>query len=85
MTKDQAQFLVTALENNSNGESRAELYEGYSGRGMYGDKTTGVVFSRFGELLEAALVEAKENSEELPDFEGADIRQDSLGMDIIIY
>lgn len=42
MTLKTAEKLVARI--NSEG-GNAKLYEDYSGRGMYGDVTTGVVFS----------------------------------------
>lgn len=42
MTEEQAKRLLRTLKKN-NPETKAHLYEGYSGRFMYGDKTWGVV------------------------------------------
>ena len=42
MTVKQAKALARRV-NKRYGESVAKLYDGYSGRGMYGAETTGVV------------------------------------------
>lgn len=36
----QAKRLISRINKNG---GKARIYEGYSGRGMFGDKTTGVV------------------------------------------
>jgi hypothetical protein len=44
MTKRQATSMIRRIKNNG-GEAR--LYEGYSGRFMFGERTFGVVTSRW--------------------------------------
>jgi hypothetical protein len=43
---DQAKRLVRTLKGR-NPDTKAHIYEGYSGRGMYGEKTTGVVVGAY--------------------------------------
>ena len=62
-----------------------ELYEDYSGRGMYGETTCGIVFDNIGELL-AAVAEAMLNEPENIDVHSlARVRIDSMGRGSIIY
>lgn len=88
MTIKAAQFLVNVMENA--GET-AELYENYSGRGMYGKTTTGVTVSH-PLLLITTLIEYikqmepesfAEDRKNIPDIET--LRWDNMGMDTIIY
>lgn len=83
MTKEAAQFIVNALDYAG---EEAELYEGYSGRAMYGTETWGVVFDSEGILFSSVMNFLKENPEkakELPDFDP--IRADNMGRQIIWY
>jgi hypothetical protein len=52
MTRETADLLV------ENGRD-IELYDGYSGRGMYGERTCGVVYGSTGDLLAAVAAAAK--------------------------
>lgn len=84
MTQDAAEFIA----NNVNG---AEVYEEYSGRGMYGKTTTGVTVSSELRVIEGLMNIVKEMAEDedleglqnLPDFKN--LRVDNMGQDIIIY
>lgn len=61
-------------------------YEGYSGRGMYGETTCALVVSSMGEFAQAVSMATIDSDD--PDVLAADlkgIRTDSLGRDIIIY
>lgn len=86
MEKRVAEFLVELLED---GGKEASLYEGYSGRGMYGKETTGVVLGSFSDLVEAMwagaprLAEAIERGD-LPEYIDG-FAKDSMGYDTIIY
>jgi len=67
-----------------------DIYENYSGRGMYGNTTTGVTFDGRPEDLCAALVNISGEIEELKkdgelDDEVGSLHFDSLGMDTIVY
>lgn len=66
--------------------SDGEVYHNYSGRGMFGKTTTGVVFQskeKFYEAL-ADVVERGKNLLELANFIRS-IKFDSLGLGIIVY
>lgn len=83
MTKEQAEFIVNALEYDG---QEGELYEGYSGRGMMGKETCGVVFEHESILFTSVMTYLKENPEmvrQIPDFEK--IRSDNMGPEIIWY
>jgi len=73
-----AQALVQASKDN---DLELELYEGYSGRGMYGDRTSAIV-GDFNQLLACvALVSRELEEKDLEDFVRSfiNIRQDSMG------
>lgn len=79
MDKKIAEIIVKACHANG---YEAEIYEGYSGRGMYGEETVGVTVDNKSELIESII-----NDSELFDglsFAGG-LRHDSLGLGIIIY
>lgn len=83
MTKEHAEFLVNALDYDG---QEGELYEDYSGRGMMGETTYGVVFPSESILFTAVMTYLKENphlAETIPDFEK--IKSDNMGRDIIWY
>ena len=83
MTKEHAEFLVNALEYDG---QEGELYEDYSGRGMMGKTTYGVVFSHESILFTAVMTYLKENPSlvsSIPDFEK--IKTDNMGREIIWY
>lgn len=83
MTKEQAEFIVNALEYDG---QEAELYEGYSGRGMMGKETWGVVFEHEAILFTSVMTYLKENPElvrQIPDFEK--VQADNMGRQIIWY
>ena len=85
MTKQLAYFLSDI--------SDGEVYEDYSGRGMYGKTTYGVVVSSELKLLRNVLEYMAENGTEEgwfgevfdSDFLNKDIRVDNMGLDIILY
>lgn len=87
MNRDTAELIVEALHNY--GEDEAELYEDYSGRGMYGRNTTGVVVENTGAILPAVVEYLRDNVCEecdwdgIPDFES--MRLDNLGLSYIVY
>lgn len=66
-----------------------ELYENYSGRGMYGEETTGVTFEDMDEFHNSIAHVLKNGSSEerelLGEFLQQGVRIDNLGHDIIIY
>lgn len=73
MKLETAQAIVQAAQEN---ELNVTLREHYSGRGMFGKSTAGVVGSR--EDITAAIFLA--SKEELPS-----IRWDNMGLDMIAY
>lgn len=80
MRKDIAEALVDELSSFA----EAEIYEDYSGRGMYGRTTTGVVTGASqGEFIMALVEVARELDEIEPrEFQFA---TDSMGRDTIYY
>jgi len=72
----EATELVEFLQNEG---YEAKLYEDYSGRGMYGNTTTGVTTDASPGTMES-LEEEMEESEIDPSF-----RKDSMGLDYIYY
>ncbi len=83
MTKEQAKFLVKVTEECGNQD--IDLREGYSGRGMFGRETCGVVINSLPILLADVINYARENKmDDAPDFQG--FSTDNMGRDsIIIY
>lgn len=78
--------LAEAICNACN----CEIYEDYSGRGMYGDTTTGIVVKSEISLITDILRNLRDISEQLDEanIKSIDIRNlciDSLGHDVIIY
>lgn len=81
MDRELAEAIVEAIENNG---GEAELREDYSGRGMYGKTTTGVVFD--GDLVSAIINNADLFVEDDdPKFETRSLCEDSMGLSRIIY
>jgi len=81
MTKELADFFRNALEYA--GED-AEVREDYSGRGMFGKTTVGIVFISSTLLMAAVLDYVRETKAEIQlDFKS--IRQDNIGRGIIWY
>lgn len=70
-----------------------EVYEGYSGRGMYGQKTTGLVCACGAREILADIIEdmrteniLKDRLDEIDFFDvPREFREDSLGMKVIVY
>ena len=69
----------------------AEIYEGYSGRGMYGRETTGVTVNSLSEVAASMIANAEEVAVRVAELKAAGVemptgfRQDSMGYDTIIY
>lgn len=70
MKLEDAKAIVKAAE-----EGDVELYENYSGRGMYGELTTGVTGSQ------SAIIRAAEDA----GIRTSGFRWDDIGMDMIAY
>jgi len=76
MQLEQATELVEFLESEGH---EAELYENYSGRGMYGNTTTGVTTdASFGTM------DSMEQSLEIAGIE-PHMQRDNMGLDYIYY
>ena len=72
MKLDYAEQIVEYMETEG---TKASLYEGYSGRGMYGRETSGVVAESVGDVTYAmGALGIKER-----------IQTDSMGLDVIVY
>ena len=79
-----AKKLVEILEDRG---EEASLYEAYSGRGMYGRTTAGVVCDGLGTLLQVVIEDAPQFVEDdYPMFDNiSGFNTDSMGMSTIIY
>lgn len=98
MTKELAELLVEAAQNNG---SEAKIRESYSGRGMYGQETFGVVVDSEASLIVDLLQYIRDNIADNEDAEGNEFktwkgkdipgleiscfRVDNLGGRVIIY
>lgn len=78
LTVEQANDLVDAL-NSENIE--AEVSEGYSGRGMYGDEVVGIILPDAKALIALGFYATEVGV----DFRDLPKRTDSLGRGIIVY
>lgn len=78
MDRGIAEHIVNACNNEG---VEARLYENYSGRGMYGKTTMGVVVESLEDVLKAVI----NCSYSLKGYGVDCIRSDSLGRNIIIY
>lgn len=84
MKIEQANFIKDALEFVG---EEASIREDYSGRGMFGKTTVGVVVDNQSRILPAVLTFIKENElthDEIPDFDGP-FNSDNMARDIILY
>lgn len=80
MTEEQAKFLVEACKDeNVEVDHRTK----YSGRGMYGKETHGIVVDSIGVLFGAAMRLMSYNPEDL--WEDFEPKIDSMGLQTIIY
>jgi hypothetical protein len=92
MTKEMAEFLQAASENAGN---ECDIREDYSGRGMYGKTTHGVVVDSVTQLLADVIQHVRENIGETEDgtltWDGGEIpdpdsfRTDNMAMQTIVY
>lgn len=83
MQLEAAQFLIDAANYAG---IEAEIYENYSGRGMRGESTAGVVVENPIALLGAAIEYAAEGDDR--DLSGWDLHKlktDSMGLSSILY
>lgn len=91
MKKAIAQAIVQLMEEQGH---EASLYEDYSGRSMFGNKTSGVVASDTGTVIRAILSDVMEEDSllrevsalhEISPLDVNAIAIDNMGLDIIIY
>lgn len=86
MQHELAKLLVDVANDN---DIDASLYENYSGRGMYGNTTTGLVVNTQSDLstllYNGAIAIAKGIESGELDPELSSIRSDNLGCDVIFY
>ena len=85
MDLELAKEIVNLMENFG---EEAELYEDYSGKGMFGKTTAGVVVDNFNVLLTCIIT----NADSLVDCHGEpvfediqNVKHDNMGVQIIIY
>ena len=84
MTKEQCDFICEALECC---EMTHQRYDGYSGRGMYGERTYGVVVPHPLDIASAVVGYVKGLSEDslkdIPQLD--DLKMDNMAKEYIIY
>lgn len=94
MKKELADFIIQACENCASffeyEESMPRIRENYSGRGMYGKKTTAIVCNDLMTVMAAIAceIETVDMNEYWEDVELSDIRHlqtDSMGLSIVFY
>jgi hypothetical protein len=61
------------------------IRDDYSGRGMYGTTTTGIVCESIEEFIKACVAATLDEPENMEEFLYEDIRSDNMGLDIIFY
>jgi hypothetical protein len=90
MTHETASAIQRAAEG---ADIEISLHEDYSGRAMYGARTTGLAYKSLGDLLAAVAIAAgngaritdrEDFAEEMAE-ELRDARQDTMGLGSIIY
>jgi hypothetical protein len=88
MTSEAANFLVNVADSYG---IEARLRDDYSGRGMYGSSTHGIVTDEPIHLLSCAIDYAAseaaydENTDNIPNFSEERFSTDNMGYDTIIY
>ena len=85
MTRELAEVITKCLEKY---DVESEIYENYSGRGMYGKTTTGIVgeftlTTVLAAVIHSAELLVDENGESM--YVGEDLSIDNLGLDYIVY
>jgi len=83
MIKEHAEFFKEALDND--GVYPIEIRDNYSGRGMYGKTTFAVVVDSVCDLIPALLRQAQEDPESIPDVSTFTLRQDNMGLGVVLY
>jgi hypothetical protein len=85
MTKEQAEFFKQAIINDDLETENDIIRENYSGRGMYGKTTFAVVVDSVCDLVSALLRQAQEDPESIPDVSTFTLRQDNMGLGVVLY
>ena len=84
MTDVQAEFIKAACDHAG---VECEIRVGYSGRGMFGARTYGIVVSDAGQVSRAVATYKrtlpKPVLKTVPSLDG--LKQDDMGMDVILY
>lgn len=79
MDKNIAELIVNC------GEGDLSLREGYSGRGMFGKETTGIITESYSHFVKACVAAAIEDPERMEMFFDEPVCSDNMGLDIIFY
>jgi hypothetical protein len=79
MKIETAKAIVAAAEEI--GLDSVRLYEDYSGRGMYGRTTTGVVADSWGDLIKCVALAAGHIAQDETDLDTPNEREDGLTLD----
>lgn len=85
MGRELAEAIIEAIECSG---AEAKLRENYSGRGMYGETTCGVVTDESLVFVIGSVISAPElfaEDEGFAKFDVGVLRSDSMGLGIIIY
>lgn len=83
--------LSQLIKDTAEDSGAANFYNGYSGRGMYGRKCVGLTGSMqdIMQVIGAVIKEAHFNSDEIEFTDVVDclldFKQDSMGLDVIVY
>ena len=86
MKIEEASFYYNAVKSQIISDTSPRILDNYSGRGMIGKTTVGVIIPNFNMLLPAVLQYARENKlkwSDLPDTKT--IRHDNMGNNTVIY
>lgn len=62
-----------------------EIRDDYSGRGMFGKTTTGIVCGSIEEFVKSCVAATLEEPESMEEIFTENIRSDNMGLDIIFY
>jgi hypothetical protein len=89
MKESIAKTIVERLYDEGASDDDVSLYDGYSGRGMHGERTAGIVCDSLAQLykigIAAGWLEAQAEAEDGAFEAPRNLRTDSLGRDIIVY
>lgn len=77
------QEIANCIMEHGNGD--CEIYEGYSGRGMFGKTTYGITCDSISSFISSCINAAIQEPEIMGDFTDEPFNIDSLGLDVIVY